>query len=290
MLARLRPTPSWPSPPRPGAVRWASCGCRAGSGAADRRCAAVRLLPRVATYGPFATPMARPSTRAGLSTFPAPHSYTGEDVLELQAHGGPVVLQLLLARCLEAGPARGLAAAGRVHRARLPERQARPGPGRGRGRPDRRQHRGGGALGRPVAGRRLLARGRRPARALVHLRMLVEATLDFPEEEIDFLQQADARGQLDAIDAARWPACWARAPGRAAARRPARWCWPASPTWARARCSTRWPGPSWPSSRRSPAPRATGRQQTIQIEGVPLHVIDTAGLRDSDDEVERIGI
>jgi tRNA modification GTPase len=76
-------------------------------------------------------PRARPSTRGWRCTFPAPHSYTGEDVLELQAHGGPVVLQLLLARCLEAAqadpaprrkpgaarPARG--AAGRVHRAGL---------------------------------------------------------------------------------------------------------------------------------------------------------------------------
>src|SRR3989442_9882641 len=62
-----------------------------------------RLAPRVATYLPF-TDAAGATIDQGLAIhFPAPHSYTGEDVLELQAHGGPVVLQLLLARCLQAG-------------------------------------------------------------------------------------------------------------------------------------------------------------------------------------------
>ena len=82
--------------------------------------------------------------------------------------------------------------------------------------------------------------------------MLVEATLDFPDEEIDFLQQADARGRLRAHAAARRRACWrARARARCCARA-SRSCSPASPTSARARCSTRWPAPSWRSSRRSP--------------------------------------
>ncbi len=90
------------------------------------------------------------------------------------------------------GPAR------RVHRARLLERQDRPGPGRGHCRPDRRQHRRCGAQRQPLAVGRLLARNHQLRDALIHLRMLVEATLDFPEEEIDFLQKADAWGQLDA--------------------------------------------------------------------------------------------
>ena len=120
--------------------------------------------------------------------------------------------------------------------------------------------------------------------------MLVEATLDFPEEEIDFLETADARGQLARRrGAARRRAARARARARCCAKASAS-CSPASRTSARARCSTRWPAPSWRSSRRSPAPRATRSAQTIQIEGVPLHVVDTAGLREASDEVERIGI
>ena len=103
-------------------------------------------------------PTAASSTRASRSVFKGPHSYTGEDVLELQGHGGPVVLQMLLARVLEAGarsrPAPGRA--GRIHPPRLPQRQARPGPGRSGGRPDRRLHRSGGQVGLAVAVGRVL--------------------------------------------------------------------------------------------------------------------------------------
>ncbi len=60
------------------------------------------LRPREATYLPFLDAEGRPIDQGLALFFPAPHSYTGEDVLELQAHGGPVVLQLLLARCLAA--------------------------------------------------------------------------------------------------------------------------------------------------------------------------------------------
>src|SRR6059058_1133500 len=66
------------------------------------------LKPREATYLPFLDAQGAPIDQGLAIHFPAPHSYTGEDVLELQAHGGPVVLQLLLARCLEAGAAMAL--------------------------------------------------------------------------------------------------------------------------------------------------------------------------------------
>ena len=63
------------------------------------------LKPREATYGPWRDAQGQPIDHGLTLWFPGPHSYTGEDVLELQGHGGPVVLQLLLARCLEAGQA-----------------------------------------------------------------------------------------------------------------------------------------------------------------------------------------
>ena len=62
------------------------------------------LLPRQASYLPFRDAVGGIIDKGLAIYFPAPHSYTGEDVLELQAHGGPVVLQLLLARCLQAQP------------------------------------------------------------------------------------------------------------------------------------------------------------------------------------------
>jgi tRNA modification GTPase len=66
------------------------------------------LTPRVAHYGPILDAQGHALDQGLALHFPAPHSYTGEDVLELQAHGGPVVLQLILARCLEAGRSMGL--------------------------------------------------------------------------------------------------------------------------------------------------------------------------------------
>ena len=82
------------------------------------------LLPRHATYLPFRDAQGQVIDQGLAIHFPAPHSYTGEDVLELQAHGGPVVLQLLLARCLEAGAARN-PATGQAWLAQL--RVAQPG-------------------------------------------------------------------------------------------------------------------------------------------------------------------
>ena len=72
------------------------------------------LKPREATYLPFLAADGGAIDQGLALHFPAPHSYTGEDVLELQAHGGPVVLQLLLARCLQAGAGIGLRVPGRA--------------------------------------------------------------------------------------------------------------------------------------------------------------------------------
>ena len=125
-------------------------------------------------------------------------------MLELQAHGGTVLLQLLLARCLEAGADLGL-------------RLAEPGEFTQRAflndKIDLAQAEAVAdlidasteAAARSAAlslGGAFSAQVDAIAERMVRLRMLVEATLDFPEEEIDFLEKADARGQLDGIDAA----------------------------------------------------------------------------------------
>ena len=157
------------------------------------------LRPREATYLPFMDEAGRVIDQGLALHFPAPNSYTGEEVLELQAHGGALVLQLLLQRCLQAGETIGL-------------RIARPGEFTERaflnGKIDLAQAEAiadlidasTGAAARSAA--RSLSgafsheiHGLRDA--LIRLRMLVEATLDFPEEEIDFLRQSDAQGQLN---------------------------------------------------------------------------------------------
>ena len=159
------------------------------------------LKPREATYLPFLAADGGTIDQGLAIHFPAPHSYTGEDVLELQAHGGPVVLQLLLARCLEAGAGIGL-------------RVAEPGEFTQRaflnGKIDLAQAEAIADLidasteaAARSASRSLSGEFSREIHALrdalIHLRMLVEATLDFPEEEIDFLKKADAQGQLERL-------------------------------------------------------------------------------------------
>ena len=159
------------------------------------------LQPRLATYMPFPGEDGQPLDHGLALWFPAPHSYTGEDVLELQAHGGSVVLQMLLAHCLQAGQALGM-------------RVAQPGEFTERaflnGKLDLAQAEAVADLidASTETAARSASRSLSGAfsqeihslrDALIHLRMLVEATLDFPEEEIDFLQQADAWGQLERL-------------------------------------------------------------------------------------------
>ncbi|MBP6295083.1 MAG: tRNA uridine-5-carboxymethylaminomethyl(34) synthesis GTPase MnmE, partial [Hydromonas sp.] len=153
-----------------------------------------RLVPRHAHYGAFVDADGAPIDHGIALYFPAPHSYTGEHVLELQGHGGPVVMQLLLRRCLNAVANIRLAQAGEfTQRAFLNDKM------------DLAQAEAVADLisastesAAKSAVRSLTGEFSNAIHQLVeqviHLRMLVEATLDFPEEEIDFLQKADAFG------------------------------------------------------------------------------------------------
>ena len=259
------------------------------------------LRPREATYLPFLDGQGGALDQGLALFFPAPHSFTGEDVLELQAHGGPVLLELLLARCLAAAaepdPATG--------RARLPGlRVARPGEFSERafrnGKMDLTQAEAiadlidasteaaarsagrslGGAFSREIAALR---------EALIHLRMLVEATLDFPEEDIDFLQQADAAGQLDRLQA-QLAGVQQRARQGALLREGIQVVIAGQPNAGKSSLLNALAGAELAIVSSVPGTTRDVVAQTIQIQGVPLHVVDTAGLRESSDEVERIGI
>jgi tRNA modification GTPase len=250
------------------------------------------LLPRQATLLPFLDHDGSALDRGLALHFPAPHSYTGEDVLELQAHGGPVLLQLLLARCLQAQPGLRLAAPGEfTERAFLNDKidlaQAEAvadlidASTEAAARSAARSL--GGAFSDEV---KVLA-----ARTL-RLRMLVEATLDFPEEEIDFLEKAGARGQLDAIEAA-VQATLQRARQGALLRDGLRVVLAGLPNVGKSSLMNALAGAEL--SIVTPIAGTTRDRvvQSIQIDGVPLHITDTAGLRHdihAADDVERIGI
>ncbi|WP_120965315.1 tRNA uridine-5-carboxymethylaminomethyl(34) synthesis GTPase MnmE [Comamonas sp. lk] len=259
------------------------------------------LKPREATYLPFKDAAGAPIDHGLAIYFPGPHSYTGEDVLELQAHGGPVVLQLLLARCLEAAQQ----VSEHSDAATLPGlRLAQPGEFTERAflndKIDLAQAEAIADLidASTEAAARSASRSLSGAfsqeihvlrEALVHLRMLVEATLDFPEEEIDFLQKADAFGQLERLRA-QVATVLSKAHQGALLREGIKVVIAGQPNAGKSSLLNALAGAELAIVTPIAGTTRDKVQQTIQIEGVPLHVIDTAGLRDSDDEVERIGI
>ncbi|RQO53554.1 tRNA uridine-5-carboxymethylaminomethyl(34) synthesis GTPase MnmE [Variovorax sp. KBW07] len=259
------------------------------------------LKPREATYLPFRDVGGEPVDHGLAIHFPSPNSFTGEDVLELQAHGGTVVLQLLLARCLEAS-AEPDAVTGRP---RLPGlRVAEPGEFSQRaflnGKIDLAQaeaiadlidastEAAARSAGRSLSG--AFSREIHTLRdALIHLRMLVEATLDFPEEEIDFLQKADAAGQLLRLQA-QLAAVQQRARQGALLREGIKVVIAGQPNAGKSSLLNALAGAELAIVSAVAGTTRDVVSQTIQIHGVPLHVADTAGLRESSDEVEQIGV
>ncbi|WP_286998680.1 MULTISPECIES: tRNA uridine-5-carboxymethylaminomethyl(34) synthesis GTPase MnmE [Comamonas] len=253
------------------------------------------LKPREATYLPFKDAKGAPIDHGLAIYFPGPNSYTGEDVLELQAHGGPVVLQLLLARCLEAAqegnglPSLRLAEPGEfTQRAFMNDKIDLAQAEAIADLIDASTEAAARSASRSLSGdfSREIGELRE---ALVHLRMLVEATLDFPEEEIDFLQKADAYGQLDALRD-QLGQVLARTQQGALLREGIKVVIAGQPNAGKSSLLNALAGAELAIVTPIAGTTRDKVQQTIQIDGVPLHVIDTAGLRESDDEVERIGI
>ena len=249
------------------------------------------LQARHATYTPFLN-MQGTAIDQGLALwFPAPHSYTGEDVLELQGHGGPVVMQLLMKRCLALGESAGL-------------RLAQPGEFTQRaflnGQLDLAQAESVADL--IAASTEAAAQAASNALSgafskeihtlldqLIHLRMLVEATLDFPEEEIEFLEQADAKGQLHRLQTQMAAVLQTTQQG-ALLRDGLRVVLVGAPNVGKSSLLNALAGQDVAIVTPIAGTTRDTITQTIHLNGVPLDVIDTAGLRETHDEVEKLGI
>ena len=249
------------------------------------------LVPRHATYGPFVAADGSAIDQGIAIHFPAPHSYTGEDVLELQGHGGPVVLQLLLRRVLEAGRDLGLRLAEPgefTQRAFLNDKLDLAQAEAVADLIDASTEQAARSATRSLSGE-FSAAVHALVDRLIELRTLVEATLDFPEEEIDFLEAADARGRLGRIRDD-LHALLANAQRGALLRDGLNVVLLGEPNVGKSSLLNALAGAEVAIVTEIPGTTRDRIAQAIQIEGVPLNVVDTAGLRETTDQVERLGI
>ncbi|MCL6556276.1 MAG: tRNA uridine-5-carboxymethylaminomethyl(34) synthesis GTPase MnmE, partial [Burkholderiales bacterium] len=244
-------------------------------------------VPRHATLADFLDAQGEVLDQGIALFFPAPHSFTGEDVLELQGHGGPAVLQLVLTRCLALGAR--LAEPGEfTRRAYLNDKldlaqaesvadlieAATAQAARSALRSLR------GEFSREVGALR---------DALIDLRMLVEATLDFPEEELEFLEAAHAREKLSALRQ-QLDAVFARARQGSLLREGLHVVLIGRPNVGKSSLLNRLAGEEVALVTPIAGTTRDTVRELIQLDGIPVHIIDTAGLRETTDEVERLGI
>jgi len=243
--------------------------------------------PRHATYAAFLDQDGQCLDDGIALYFPAPHSYTGEEVLELQGHGGPVVMDLLLDRCLKLGC-----------------RTARPGEFTERaylnGRLDLAQAEAvadlieaGSAQAARSARRSLEGALSKQVEALLAeltaLRVAVEAALDFPDEDIDILQEAQVARRIEAL-LRRLDALQQEAGQGALLQEGMRLVIAGRPNAGKSSLLNQLARREAAIVTHIPGTTRDVLRETVSIDGLPLHIIDTAGLRESEDPVEQEGI
>ena len=253
---------------------------------AERLCGCP-LVPRRATLAKFRDAAGQVIDVGILLYFPAPSSFTGEDVLELQGHGGPVVMRQLLARCCELGAR--LAQPGEFTlRAFLNEKIDLAQAEAVADLIDASTTQAAQSAVRSLSGA-FSATVNALVDQLIELRMLVEATLDFPEDELDPVRDTDLLPRLDRLRS-ELADLLKRARQGALLRAGMTVVLAGLPNVGKSSLLNRLAGEDRAIVTEVAGTTRDAVKETIQIEGIPLHIIDTAGLRDTDDPVEKIGI
>ena len=246
-----------------------------------------KLQARVATLCNFLEAESAILDRGIAILYSAPHSYTGEDVLELQGHGGLAVLQLVLRRCLDLG-ARPAQPGEFTQRAFLNDKLDLAQAESVADLIDASSEAAARGAMRSLAGEFSDRVGQLNG-ALIELRTLVEATLDFPEEEIDFLERSGIQIKLGRLREGVRTLLAEAEQGRIL-RDGAKVVLIGQPNVGKSSLLNRLAEEEVAIVTEIPGTTRDPLRYELAIEGVPVHFIDTAGLRDATDAVEKIGI
>jgi len=243
--------------------------------------------PRMAVHRPFLDKQGRPIDDGLALYFPGPNSFTGEDVLELQGHGGPVVIDMLLDRLFAAG-ARPARPGEFSERAFLNDKLDLAQAEAIADLIDSSTQQAARSALRSLQGE-FSQRIHILAEKMVELRVYVEAALDFPDEEIDFLADESVRDKLSAIEVS-LNQIFEEARQGSLLREGMNLVLAGRPNAGKSSLLNALSGRETAIVTHIPGTTRDVLKESIHIDGMPLHITDTAGLRDSEDPVEQEGI
>lgn len=246
------------------------------------------LKPRYAQYLSFKDADGTELDQGIALYFPNPHSFTGEDVLELQGHGGPVVMDMLIKRILAIPGLRPARPGEFSERAFLNDKLDLTQAEAIADLIDASSEQAAKSALQSLQGQ-FSKRINTLVESLIHLRIYVEAAIDFPEEEIDFLADgkvsADLQAIIDNLAAVRQEANQG-----AIMREGMKVVIAGRPNAGKSSLLNALSGKDSAIVTDIAGTTRDVLREHIHIDGMPLHIIDTAGLREASDEVEKIGI